>query len=66
MGKRLPDGVNPPTSQCRVGLSLKRGPDPRSYNPVRLQQLCTWVMLHAAMHMCVLQGALRAGPCTPG
>ncbi|KXZ48656.1 hypothetical protein GPECTOR_26g559 [Gonium pectorale] len=35
MGKPLPDGICPPTSQSRKGLKLRRGPDPRSFNPAQ-------------------------------
>ncbi|KAG2445471.1 hypothetical protein HXX76_000088 [Chlamydomonas incerta] len=35
MGKPLPANISPITSQQRVGLTLSRGPDPRSHNPAQ-------------------------------
>ena len=34
MGKPLPLGIYKEKTTSRVGLSLPRGPDPRSYNPM--------------------------------
>ncbi|PNW79834.1 hypothetical protein CHLRE_08g368550v5 [Chlamydomonas reinhardtii] len=35
MGKSLPPHISPLTSQQRKGLTLSRGPDPRSHNPAQ-------------------------------
>ncbi|KAG2428871.1 hypothetical protein HYH02_014194 [Chlamydomonas schloesseri] len=35
MGKPLPPNISPPTAQSRMGLTLSRGPDPRSHNPAQ-------------------------------
>lgn len=37
MGKALPDSIFDPTTATRRGLTLSRGPDPRSYDRVQAQ-----------------------------